>query len=311
MYNYNHLYYFFICAQFKSFSKAAVFLKTSQPSLSIQIKTLEEKLDLELFSRTGRSLELTSGGKIIFSFCEKMFAETQNITNYIKNKKTNQRENISIGVSEQIERPYIADIIGGLIKQYRKAEMPKIRMQTLSSNEMLSLLKMDKMDIVVTHERVNIKNIESFTLEVPVALVGLKKILKSNSSSRNKLKAFIGHYDGGLIVPIDSFKLRNETDIFFSKFTTSPDIIFESSNLSASIRAICDGLGVGFLPLIYILKEINSGKLAYLMPENGVWSHSFYIYSSKKSLEKKSIQEIVRLFQNSLKFELPKMETHS
>lgn len=299
MYNYNHLYYFFICAQFKSISKGAAFLKTSQPSLSIQIKTLEEKLEVELFVRNGRNLELTSEGKIIFSFCENMFLETQSIANYLKNKTIKQRESISIGVSEQIERPYIAEIIGGLIKQHRKTEMPKIRMQTLPSAEMLSLLKMEKMDIVITHERVIIKNIETFSLEIPIAMVGIKKIITSNSKNRSKLKSFLTKYDGGLIVPIDTFKLRNETDLYFSKLSFNPDIIFESSNLSASIRAISDGLGIGFLPLIYILKEIKSEKLAYYMPENGIWTHSIYIYCSKRSLEKKSIQELIRLFKDS------------
>ncbi len=304
MFNYNHLYYFFICAQFKSVSKGAAFLKTSQPSLSIQIKTLEENLDIKLFKRTGRSLELTSGGKVIFSLCEKMFAETENLKNFIKNKTAFPKEEISIGVSEQIERPYTADIIGGLIKQYKTKDVPKIRMQTLLSSEMLSLLKMSKMDIVITHERVNMRNIETHTLEIPVALVGVKKYLKENSQNRHKIKNFFNSYEGGLILPIDSFKLRNEIDLFFSKYSTTPEIIFESSNLSASIRAISDGLGVGLLPLIYIQKEIESGKLFYMMPEQGIWTHSIYIYTSKDSLEKKSIQELIRLFQNSIKFKL-------
>jgi LysR family transcriptional activator of nhaA len=102
MYNYNHLFYFYICAHFKSISKAATHLKTSQPSLSIQIKTLEENLEMVLFSRTGRSIELTNNGKILFSFCEKMFSETQNISDFIKTKSLYKRENISIGVQSHI-----------------------------------------------------------------------------------------------------------------------------------------------------------------------------------------------------------------
>lgn len=301
-YNYNHLYYFYICAQLKSISKAAAYLRTTQPSLSIQIKTLEEKHGVKLFNRNGRSIELTHDGKIIFSFCEKMFSETKHITNFIKNKSLYERESISIGVSEQIERPYIADILGGLITQTRE-EFPKIRMQTLPSNEMLSMLKMDTIDLVITHDKVSVKNIDFLTLDVPVALAGKRALLDNCSNDRNKIKIFLKNFNGGLIAPIETFKLRIETDIYFSKTSFPPEIVFESSNMSANIRAISEGVGIGFLPLIYISKEIQNKNLTYFMPENGLWTHSIYIYYSKTSINKKSIQNLLKLFQESVQTE--------
>jgi LysR family transcriptional activator of nhaA len=300
MYNYNHLFYFYICAHFKSISKAATHLKTSQPSLSIQIKTLEENLEMVLFSRTGRSIELTNNGKILFSFCEKMFSETQNISDFIKTKSLYKRENISIGVSEQIERPYIADILGNLIKKFKSIEVPKIRMQTLTSSEMISLLKIDKMDLVATHRRFNAPNLELLTLEMPVALVGLRKFLYKDNDSNFKIKSFLKNYQSGLIAPIEPFKLRAETDIFFSNSNLPQDVVFESGNLSANIRAISEGLGIGFMPIIYTIKEIKSGKLSYYMPPNGIWKHSIFIYYTKKSLEKNAIRELVNLFTSSI-----------
>lgn len=304
MLNYNHLFYFYICAHFKSISKAATYLKTSQPSLSIQIKTLEENLDMKLFSRNGRTIDLTSGGKIMFSFCEKMFFETQHILDFIKTKSLNKRENISIGVSEQIERPYIADILGNLIKKFKPIEVPKIRMQTLSSSEMISLLKIDKMDLVATHRRFNAPSLEVLVLEMPVALVGQHKFLYKDHDSNLKIKSFLKNYRHGLIAPIESFKLRSEMDMFFSNSNLPQDVIFESGNLSANIRAISEGLGIGFMPIIYTIKEINSGKLSYHMPSNGLWKHSIFIYYSKKSLEKKSIRELLNLFKSSLNITL-------
>jgi LysR family transcriptional activator of nhaA len=304
MHNYNHLFYFFICAHFKNISKAATHLKTSQPSLSIQIKTLEENLDMKLFIRNGRSIELTTSGKILFSFCEKMFSETQLISDFIKTKSLNKRENISIGVSEQIERPYIADILGKLIKKFKLTEAPKIRMQTISSSEMISLLKIDKMDLVVTHKRFNAPNLEMLVLDMPIALVGLKKIIYAEHDSNFKIKTFFKNYHGGLVAPIETFKLRSETDMFFSNHNLPQDIVFESGNLSANIRVISEGLGIGFMPIIYTIKEIINGKLAYYMPDNGIWRHSIFVYYSKKSLEKKSIIELLGLFSSSLDIDI-------
>src|SRR6476469_764057 len=119
MFNYNHLYYFYMTAQLNGVTKASQFLHLSQPSLSIQLKTLEESLGLKLFTRTGRNLVLTDKGKVIYEYCERMFGETEGLLNFIQNK-AEMRESLTIGVSEQIERPFLADVVGNFLKQYPK-----------------------------------------------------------------------------------------------------------------------------------------------------------------------------------------------
>ena len=63
MFNYNHLYYFYITAKLKGVTVAALQLNTSQPSLSSQIKNLETALKRKLFRKSGRNIELTEDGK--------------------------------------------------------------------------------------------------------------------------------------------------------------------------------------------------------------------------------------------------------
>jgi hypothetical protein len=156
------------------------------------------------------------------------------------------------------------------------------------------------MDLVVTHKRFSAPNLEMLALDMPIALVGLKKILYAEHDSNFKIKNFFKNYQGGLVAPIETFKLRSETDIFFSNNNLPQDVVFESGNLSANIRVISEGLGIGFMPIIYTMKEIKNGKLSYFMPPNGIWKHSIFIYYSKKSIEKKSIRELLGQFTSSL-----------
>ena len=52
----------------KSFTQAAEILFVSQPSLSKQIKTLENRLGILLLNRTGNKISLTEAGSVFLKF---------------------------------------------------------------------------------------------------------------------------------------------------------------------------------------------------------------------------------------------------
>src|SRR4051812_12557721 len=59
------LAYFLAAAAYGSFSAAAEALHLAQPSLSEQVRRLEEELGVELFARTTRGLALTEAGRTL------------------------------------------------------------------------------------------------------------------------------------------------------------------------------------------------------------------------------------------------------
>ena len=64
--NYHHLQYFYVIAKEGSIAKAAEKLRVGQPSLSTQLKQLEESLGQELFERKKQRLYLTEAGKVAY-----------------------------------------------------------------------------------------------------------------------------------------------------------------------------------------------------------------------------------------------------
>ena len=67
MFDLKQLQLFTAVAEFGSFSRAAVALSISQPVLSRQIKSLEDKVGVALLYRNGRGIVLTEAGKILLS----------------------------------------------------------------------------------------------------------------------------------------------------------------------------------------------------------------------------------------------------
>jgi LysR family transcriptional activator of nhaA len=72
--NYHHLLYFWTVAKEGSIAAASKRLRLAQPTISTQIKTLEEQLGVVLFDRSGRTLELTEVGQHAFRYADSIFS---------------------------------------------------------------------------------------------------------------------------------------------------------------------------------------------------------------------------------------------
>ena len=218
MQNFNHLYYFYIVAKIKNVTSAAKFLKTSQPSLSTQIKTLEFNLDRTLFMKKGRYLELTSDGSKIFDICSRMFEIYEELESYL-NPTLSGNDNINIGVSNEISRPFTTNIMGQVLKKYKIDDRPKINLDSGVNENLIERLKLKKLDLIITNILPNEPDLKVLkVISMPVALVGRKNLIKQLKISN--LKAFdtvLKKASAYLSLPTDDLKLRIETNQFYLK----------------------------------------------------------------------------------------------
>ena len=61
---------FYYVAKYKSFTKAAECLFITQPAISQSVKKLEEQLNVELFKRKNKGVELTEAGEVVYHYSE-------------------------------------------------------------------------------------------------------------------------------------------------------------------------------------------------------------------------------------------------
>lgn len=70
-----------------SFVAASRLLHVSQPTITTQVKDLEDLYGVELFSRKGRGVQLTESGRDLFSITQKTMASFQEALEYLKESK--------------------------------------------------------------------------------------------------------------------------------------------------------------------------------------------------------------------------------
>lgn len=298
MFNYNHLYYFYITAKLGGVSNAAKFLHISQPSLSTQLKTFENSIEKKLFEKQGRRLQLTPQGESAFAYCKKMFEIAEEFSQSLEISSEKQTQKIRIGISDQVERPFIADLLSPMLRERRGKIEKVISVTTAPTEVLLRQLQSREIDLILTNKPVYSEDVrEVMSVEMPVnLLVASKNIrdLKLRVSRNTPLTEFLTAVPWGLVLPSYKLKLRHEIDLYFQEIKVRKKVVFESDILSVVGRAILDGAGLGFLPVPYAFEEMKLGLITVLGPKGGYWKHTLYLISHRSSHDSDGLIDEVR-----------------
>ena len=282
MYNYNHLYYFYVTARSGVVTSAAAHLGVSQPSLSSQLKVLESSLELKLFKKVGRNNVLTPAGSVIYGFCRRMFELSEEMEESISKRVPSANRRIHIGVSEEVDRPFVVEVVSLFLKKHGRDQRPKVTVTSGDDQQLSDRLKFREIDAIVTELAMTdpeLSNLQS--AEVPVALTCSSKWALVPESRSLKVGAVLNKIMAGeaaqWIMPSYKSKLRSEIDRFFEENNLKGRIVFESDVVASLVRSVIDEIGFAFLPLLYIAREIREKSVQVLGPSNGYWNYKVWL----------------------------------
>jgi DNA-binding transcriptional LysR family regulator len=142
--NLNHLRIFYHAAKEKNLTRAAQILFVSQPAVTMQIKTLEQYLEVALFRKRGKLLELTAEGTVLYGYAEKLFAIVDEMEHVVKGLSSLTHGSLIIGTT----RSFARHLMPGLLSRYQE-EFPgiKISLEVGSSSEIAEGVAVFKYDL--------------------------------------------------------------------------------------------------------------------------------------------------------------------
>ncbi len=278
MYNYNHLYYFYVTAKAGGVTSASTHLRISQPSLSSQLKVLEQSLDIKLFQKAGRSIELTHSGAEVFGYCRQMFEFSEKMSEQISKRVPSSTRKICLGVSEHVDRSFVADVVSSFLKKYDSDKRPKVTVISATQNQLLEKLRFKEFDAILTDSGLTDPNfVDLDRAEVPVVLTcssqwkPIENVNKQDSFAA--IDGIISDEDSQWIVPSSKFKFRGEIDKFFDTNNIKNKIAFESDVISSLVHAVSDEIGFAFFPILYVNQFLREKSLQLLGPKEGYWKY--------------------------------------
>ena len=239
-----HLRYFITVAEELNFSKAALKLYTAQPSLSQQIKDLEEDVGVKLLHRTKRKVELTEEGAVFLEQARLTLAQADKAVAMARQVSQAKQQMLRIGFV-----PVAAMKIFPYVLPNLRVQNPDLKIELLSmnNNDQMKAIKKGELDITFTRHHFNSDEIESkFVLREPLIFI-LPKDHPLAKYERIPVKALNGI---DFIIPAAE-QSQNLHDMILNFAKTNGiefNIVQKADNILFNINSIGMGLGCTILP---------------------------------------------------------------
>jgi LysR family transcriptional activator of nhaA len=236
--NYHHLLYFWTVAREGSIAAAGKRLRLAQPTISTQIKTLEDQLGVALFARTGRKLELTETGQIAFRYADNIFSLGRELVGVLQEEPIG-RLRLNVGITHVVPK----------LISYRLIE-PALRGGGLHVTchqdrfgPLLSRLARHELDLVISDAPLGPDgDIKAFNH--PLGQSGTS-FFAAPALARNLRRNFPRSLDGApFLLPLHGSMTRREIDRWFETEGIQPRIVGQVED-SALIKVFGQsGVGV-------------------------------------------------------------------
>ncbi|MCF9034469.1 LysR substrate-binding domain-containing protein [Acinetobacter nectaris] len=239
-----HLRYFITVAEELNFSKAALRLYTAQPSLSQQIKDLEEEIGVRLFNRTKRKVELTEEGIVFLEQARLTISQAEKAVSMARQVQLSKQHTLRIGFITSAEIRILPKILPHFRVQYPNV---KIELQILDDSKQHKSLKKDELDIIFSRLKVNEpKVIDQVIFKDELALI-LPKTHPLAALEKIPLSSLEGL---DFIVPTaPSFNVMNQAvNTFIKQNHLKLKKTQNSTTIVDSLALINAGKGCSFLP---------------------------------------------------------------
>lgn len=222
-----HIRYLLAVAEHRNFTRAAEALHVSQPTLSQQIKQLEENLGAPLLDRTGRSISLTDAGQAYVRYARLALQDLQAGTRAIHDVQDLRRGHLRLAMTPT----FTAYLIGPLLARFN-ALYPGITLsvEELTQDRIEAALGEDLLDIGIGFTGEHGLEIDCEALFVEE----LSLVVSASHPERNQ-RAWL---EQPLVLLNTGFATRRYIDDYCHRQGVKPQIAMEVNSISAIIEIV-------------------------------------------------------------------------
>lgn len=254
---YQYLQAFIALGETLSFSKAAKVAGISQPTISRQIKALEDQLKSPLVLRNTHSVVLTKQGKELFERTRPLVRNLMDILADMERQSGELAGTINIGTQEEIGQVVIMDLILAFQKRHPKINF---NLQYLKTHDTHTRLRAGSLDFVITSIPFTTESIVSFPLFQEEAIIVTRKQNHKNLEDlRGQALPFVLYRDDDTLLEALVKKSKS-----IKRQHIVPVITVNAQR--SMIKALLAGNHYAIVPYHSVMEEIKTGKLRVASP---------------------------------------------
>ena len=283
----------------KNFTRAASSLYISQPSLSKQIKMLEENLDTILINRERSQISLTENGKILLQYAERILTLCEESCRALIDLKNGDRGNLTVGASQTIGTYLMPRILALFAQNYPQIDL---NVQVDSTRTIATSILKREIDIAIVGGEISNELKKKLTIQ-PFVYDELRLIISRSHpfATKNVIKKedlYCLHF---VTLPSTSTikkfidKILSQNEIETNKLKT----ILQLNSIEGIKTAVNLGLGAAFVSSSSIEKELKLKQIKILEIENLNINRQLSIISNSECYKSKAFElfyeELTRL----------------
>lgn len=259
-----HLRYFVAVAEEGHITRAAERLGLQQPPLSQQIQALERELDVQLFRRKPRGVELTDAGRALFADARAILAHVDQAGATAKRTARGEQGRISVGFTSSAPfHPFVPRAIRAFRETFPQVSLT---LEESGTTELIEALREDRIDAAFI--RTPVTNPEGLVVSALLEETMLVALPKGHALSRGQK---------GRDAALSLKALAHETFIVYRRpsgpglYDTiisachaagfSPRIGQEAPRILSTLNLVAAGLGISLVPAS--LQRMNMDGVTY------------------------------------------------
>ncbi len=277
--NYHHLLYFWTVAREGSVARAAARLSLAQPTVSAQVRALEESLGEPLFTRTGRRLVLTDVGRVVLRYADEIFATGRELLDAVRGRPTGRPIRFAVGVADALPKMIAYRL---LEPAWRLEEPVQVVCREDKPERLLALLSLHELDIVLSDAPVG-AGVSVRAFSHPLGECGVSLFAAPALAERHR-RRFPRSLDGApFLLPAEGSMLRRSLEQWFEQLGVRPRIVAEFDD-SALLKVVGQaGHGLFAAPSV-IEREVSRQYRVRLVGRAPTVRERFYALTVERRL---------------------------
>lgn len=243
------LHYVLAVAENKNFTKAAQKVFVTQPTLSMQIQKLEEELDVLIFDRSKKPIQLTETGAKIVQQARNIVNESDRIQDIVDQQKGFIGGVFRLGVIPTVMPTLLPMFIRHFIKKYPKV---KLKIEELHTEAIIEKLKEGHLDAAIAATPLELEGIKETVLYYEPFVGYIPKAHRLSAKSKIEVND----------LDIDDILLLEDGHCFkdgiinlckANKEAGDDHFQLESGSFETLVKLANEGLGMTLLPYLHTL----------------------------------------------------------
>jgi len=235
-----HLRAFVAVVDAGGFARAAVRLNLSQPALSRQIRALEDELDVRLFDRIRRRVQITAEGDDLLRRARGLLTDADSIGERARALKGGQAGVLRVGATPQA----METLLAGFLPRYRRGH-PRVEVHLVEDGGLRLITRLERGDV---HLALTASGDARFRRRLVAPLHVLAVLPKSHRLGRGRVLEIAELADEPLLLPRRDFASREWFDTACQVAHLRPRILLESGAPATLVALAQAEYGIAIVP---------------------------------------------------------------